>query len=79
MSKYETPQEALTAVQGALQENKKTPRQIVEEFVKFGTLDRTVANNLLRLADFLKMEEQFDDVGASKAWQIVAARSISSI
>lgn len=76
MSKYETPQEALTAVQAVLlAEGKKTPRQIVEGFVKSEVLAPAIATSLLQLTEFLEMEQQFDIVKASKAWEVVAARS----
>lgn len=75
MSKYETPQEALAAVKAALLERKKTPRQIVDEFVKSKVLAPAIAANLLQVTEFLEIEQQFDVVGASNAWQVLAARN----
>ena len=76
MQSYDTPNTAFEAFKKELNLRKKTPDQIVAMFIKQGIITQPVAIELVELAEYKALIEEYENVVTSMAWAMVTKRSV---
>lgn len=78
MPTYDNPHSALEGFKIELNQRKKTPEQIIVGFIKQRIITQQIAEQLIQLAEYKALVEEWDNTAAALAWTLLAKRAVQS-